>query len=74
MTTRRIQVKNLVAGQCVALPGCVDIERVICRVGKNSYKVTFKDKEVIVPRSSLAVLKNGRWQHGPVNADQESAL
>lgn len=65
-----IKVENLKPGQKVALANCGTLATVISREGKNLYRVSFYDKEVVIPRNQIAVLKDGRWQFGPVNATE----
>lgn len=66
----KIQIQNLVPGQEVALANCVATGRVIRRLKKNLYLVQWKNHEMTMRRSQLAVRFRGQWRIGPVNTDQ----
>lgn len=66
----KIKTENLKPGQKVALANCFTLATVITREGKNLYRVSYHDQEVVIPRNQIAVLRDGRWQFGPVNATE----
>ena len=65
--TQRITVKNLAPGQEVVPMNCATSGRVIRRVGKNRYLVSYQSHEIEMMRQSLAVNVRGRWLLGPHN-------
>lgn len=64
-----VKLNNLQPGQQVALANCREPASVVRREGKNLYRVQWQGREFSMPRASLAVCRDGRWQFGPVNAN-----
>ena len=64
----KIQVVQLAPGQEVALANCRNTGRVIRRVAKNLYLVSWNGHEVTIGRNQLGVSVQGRWKFGPANA------
>jgi hypothetical protein len=62
----KIQVQNLTENEEVALANCRETGRIICRLGKNLYRVLWQGNQIDMPRNQLGVLRNGRWVFGPV--------
>jgi hypothetical protein len=56
-----VKIESLKAGQEVVLANCRETGKVIARIGKNLYRVSYQGHEIDMQRNQLSINRDGRW-------------